>query len=144
MAPSCPPPKSLTSALLMVSNILKVASTEISGQQAFDYFNVFLAPFAKGLSEERVREGLRMFVLNLNQSLSSEGFPTEASLGLELIVPYFLAEKDAIGPGGSRTGHYEDFVEESRLIVSLLLELMSEDDEHKPIFNPSLIMKIRP
>ncbi len=144
MAPSCPPPKSLTSALLMVSTILKVASTEISGQQAFDYFNVFLAPFAKGLSEERVREGLRMFVLNLNQSFSSEGFPTEASLGLELIVPYFLAEKDAIGPGGSRTGHYEDFVEESRLIVSLLLELMSEDDEHKPIFNPSLIMKIRP
>ena len=144
MAPSCPPPKSLTSALLMVSNVLKVASTEISGQQAFDYFNIFLAPFAYGLSEKRIREDLRIFILNLNQSMSSGGFPTEASLGLELMVPNYLGEKDAIGPGGSRNGHYEDFVEESRLIVSLLLELMSEDDEHKPIFNPSLIMKIRP
>ena len=144
MAPSYPPPKNFTSALLMASNILKIASTEISGEQAFDYFNIFLAPFAHGLSEKKIREDLRMFVLNLNQPLSREGFPTEASLGLELIVPDFLGERDAIAPGGSKTGHYADFVEESRLIASILLEIMFEDDEHKPIFNPSLIMKIRP
>jgi anaerobic ribonucleoside-triphosphate reductase len=144
MAPSYPPPKNLTSALLMASNVLKIASTEISGEQAFDYFNIFLAPFAHGLSDERVREDLRMFVLNLNQSLSREGFPTEASLGLEFIVPSFLGERDAIGPDGRKTGHYEDFVEESRLMASILLEIMFEDDKHKPIFNPSLIMKIRP
>ncbi|MFQ6065372.1 MAG: anaerobic ribonucleoside-triphosphate reductase [Candidatus Bathyarchaeia archaeon] len=144
IVPSYPPPKNLTSALLMVSNVLKTTSTEISGEQAFDYFNIFLAPFAQGLSEKEIREDLRLFVLNLNQSLSSGGFPTEASLGLELIAPNFLEEKDAIGPDGRKTGHYADFVEESRLIASILLEVMFEDDEHKPIFNPSLIMKIRP
>ncbi|MFQ5758966.1 MAG: anaerobic ribonucleoside-triphosphate reductase [Candidatus Bathyarchaeia archaeon] len=144
MAPSYPPPKNLASALLMVSNILKIAATEISGEQAFDYFNIFLAPFANGLSEKRVREDLRMFVLNLNQSLSNEGFPIATSLGLEFIVPDFLGEKGAIGPDGRKTGRYEDFIEESRLIASILLETMFEDDKHKPIFNPSLIMKIRP
>ena len=144
MAPSYPPPKNLMSALLMASNIVKIASTEISGEQAFDYFNVFLAPFAEGLPEKKIREDLRMFVLNLNHPLSGRGFSIATSLGLEFIVPSFLGEKDAIGPGGRKAGHYEDFVEESRLIASLLLEILFEDGKHKPIFNPSLIMKIRP
>jgi len=142
--PSYLPPKSLESALLTASNILKIAATEISGEQALDFFNIFLAPFARGLPEERIREGLRLFVFDLNQSLSNEGFPVEASLGLEFLVPDFLEEKEAIGPSGRKMGCYGDFVEESRLIASLLLEMMFEDDKHKPIFNPSPIIKIRP
>jgi len=138
------PPKSLESALSTASNVLKTASTETSGEQAFDYFNVFLAPFAQGLSEERIRRSLRTFVFNLNQSLSNEGFPIGASLGLELVVPGFLEKKKTIGPCGKKTDHYGDFVEESRLIASLLLEVMFEDNKHKPVFNPSLIVKIRP
>ncbi len=138
------PPKSLESALSTVSNVLKITSTETSGEQAFDYFNVFLAPFAQGLSEERIRKSLRTFVFNLNQSLSNEGFPIGASLGLELVVPDFLEKKKTIGPGGKKVARYGDFVEESRLIASLLLEVMFEDNKHKPVFNPSLIVKIRP
>jgi ribonucleoside-triphosphate reductase len=144
MAPSYPPPKSFASALLMASNVLKIASTEISGEQSFDYFNIFLAPFAHGLSKERICEDLRMFVLNLNQSLLNRGFPVATSLGLEFMVPAFLTEEDAIGLGGSETGRYAEFVEESRLIASSLIDTLFGDDEHKPIFNPSLIMKIRP
>jgi len=142
--PSYLPPKSLESALLTASNVLKIAATEISGGQALDFFNIFLAPFAQGLPEERIRESLRFFVFDLNQSLSNEGFPVEASVGLEFVVPDFLEEKEAIGPSGRKVGCYRDFVEESRLIASLLLEVMFEDDKHKPIFNPSLIIKIRP
>jgi len=138
------PPKNLESALLTASNLLKIAATETSSEQALDFFNIFLAPFAKGLSEERIREGLRLFVFNLNQSLSNEGFPVATSLGLEFLVPGFLEEKEAVGPGGRKMGCYADFVEESRLLASLLLEVMFEDDKHKPVFNPSLIIKIRP
>ena len=138
------PPKSLEAALLTVANLLKIAATEISGEQALDFFNVFMAPFSQGLPEERIREGLRLFVFNLNQSLSNEGFPVGASLGLEFLVPSFLKEKEAIGPGGRKMGFYTDFVEESRRLASLLLEVMFEDDKHKPVFNPSLIIKIRP
>jgi anaerobic ribonucleoside-triphosphate reductase len=138
------PPKSLEAALLTAANLLKIAATEVSGEQALDFFNVFLAPFSQGLPEERIREGLRLFVFNLNQSLSTEGFPVGASLGLEFLVPAFLEEKEAIGPGGRKMGCYTDFVEESRRLASLLLEVMFEDDKHKPVFNPSLIIKIRP
>ncbi len=142
--PSYLPPKSLEAALLTASNLLKIAATEISGEQALDFFNIFLAPFAQGLPDERIREGLRLFVFNLNQSLSNGGFPVGTSLGLEFIVPNFLEEKEAIGPGGIKMGFYADFVEESRRLASLLLEVMFEDDKHKPVFNPSLIIKIRP
>ncbi len=139
--PSYLPPKSLKSALLTASNLLKIATKEISGEQALDFFNVFMAPFVEGLSEEKIREGLRFFLINLNQFLSEEGFPVRTSLGLEVFVPDFLEETEAIGPGGKKIGHYGDFVEESHLLASLLFETI---DEHKPILNPSLIVKLRP
>jgi len=138
------PSKSLEAAFLTASNVLKMAATEISGEQALDFFNIFLAPFTQGLQEERIKEGLRLFISNLNQSSSNEGFPAGTSLGLEFLVPDFLEEKEAIGPGGRKMGFYADFVEESLRLASLLLEVMFEDDKHKPVFNPSLIIKIRP
>ncbi len=141
--PSYLPPKSLEAALLTASNILKIAATEVSGEQTLDFFNVFLAPFTQGLSEERVREGLRLFVSNLNQSFSNGG-SVGASLGLELFIPDFLKEKEAIGPEGKTVGRYGDFVEESQRLASLILEVIFEDDKHKPVFNPRLIIKIRP
>ena len=142
--PSYSPPKSFEAALLTASNLLETATTEISGEQALDFFNVFLAPFSQDLPEERVREGLRLFVFSLNQSVSNVNLPVQASLGLEFLVPDFLREKEAIGLGGKKVGCYEDFVEESRRLASLLLEIMFEDDKHKPVFNPSLIVKLRP
>jgi len=144
IGPAYPPPKSFESALLTASNLLKLATTEISGEQALDFFNVFIAPFAQDLRAERIREGLRFFIWNLNQFLSDKGLPPEASLGIELVVPEFLEKKKAIGPGGKDTGTYADFSKETRLIASLLLEVMFEDSKHKPVFNPSLIIKLRP
>jgi len=141
--PSYFPPKSLEAALLTASNVLKIAATETSGEQTLDFFNIFLAPFIQGLSEERIREGLRLFVSNLNHPLSN-GNSVCASLGIEFVVPDFLKEKDAIGPEGKTVGHYGDFAEESRRLASLIIEVMLQDDKHKPVFNPRLILKIRP
>jgi len=140
---SSPPPRNLETALLTVSNILKIAATEVSGEQAIDFFNVFLAPFVKGFSPAEVKEKLRLFFFNLNQSVSREGFPISTSLGIELTIPDFLEKKEAIGPDGKVVGRYLDFVEESRLIASTLLDLMA-DNGNGPIFNPSLIIKLRP
>lgn len=143
-AASSDPPKSLEAALQTVSNLLKVAVTEVSGEQLLDYFNVFLAPFVRGIETDRVKENLRLFCLNLNQFLSNASSPLQASVGLELIVPKFLVEKDAIGPSGSRVGSYKDFAVESRLIASLLLDVMLEESQQKPVLQPSIIVKIRP
>jgi len=142
--PLYPPPKNLQSALLTASNIIKIASTEVISEQALDYFNIFLAPFTQNLSHDQIKESLRLFISNLNQSISNSGAPLKTSVGLELVIPTFLGKKVAVGPNGKTVGTYADFVEESRLIASLLLELILEDEKHRPLFNPSLIIKIRP
>ncbi len=143
LEPSYLPPKSVEASMLTASNVLKIAATEASGEQSLDFFNVFLAPFTQNLSEERIREGLRLFISNLNHPLSN-GSSIGASLGIELVVPDFLKNKEAVGAEGKTVGLYEDYVEESRRLASLLFEVMLQDDKYKPIFNPRLIVKIRP
>jgi len=141
---SYPPPKNIESALLTAHNILQIGATEICGEQAFDYFNIFLAPFAQGLAEERIGDALRTFLFNLNRTSMNRGFPGGASIGLELILPDFLNEEAAIGSGGEMKGCYADFADEAKLITSLIMEIMSEEDTHGPLFSPSLIVKVRP
>ena len=141
--PSYSPPKSLEAALITASNVLKIADVETSGEQTIDFFNIFLAPFSQNLSEERVREALKLFVINLSHPLSC-GSSVGVSLGVEFVVPEFLKEKEAIGPEGKVVGCYGDFADESRRLASLIIEVMFADDRNKPVFNPRLIIKIRP
>lgn len=134
-----PPPKNMESALTTIANLVRLGSTEIINEQCLDYFNVFLAPFAKGLSITELKEKLKVFLISLNQIFDREGRIPKISLGIELTVPEFLSQQKAVGG----EGFYADYVEESSLVAFALLELISELNEQKPIFNPSPIIKIR-
>jgi len=140
---SSPPPKSIEAAFSTISNILRIAAAEVSGEQLLDYFNVFLAPFIRGVETDRIRENLRLFVFNLNQALASPDSALAVSVGLELAVPSFLKEKEAIGPGGKKEGFYSDYTDESRSLASILLETVLDENKQKPVFQPSLIVKMR-
>ncbi len=141
---SYPPPKSFKAALLAVSNLLRIVGTEVAGEQALDYFNVFLAPFIRGVETDKIREDLRLFLFDLNHFLTSDGTPLNVSLGLEFVTPSFIQEKKAVGKDAKTEGSYADFTDESRLLLSLLLEVMREESRSNPVFNPSFILKIRP
>jgi len=141
---SYPPPKSFAAALSAVSHLLRVASTEVMNEQALDYFNVFLAPFIVGVETDKIREDLRLFLLDLNHSLAADGTSLNASFGLEFTIPNFIQEKKAIGQNANTVGSYADFTDESRRLLSLLLEVMREESQSRPIFNPSFVLKIRP
>jgi ribonucleoside-triphosphate reductase len=104
--------------------------------QTVDYFNIFLAPFVKGTQPSEVKEALQLFTAGLAQHM-------HVSLGLELTVPDFLAEKQAVGPDGKHVGTYADFTEQVQLLASLLLEVLAEEGVRKPLTNPELILKIR-
>jgi anaerobic ribonucleoside-triphosphate reductase len=140
---SSPPPKSLEAALATITNLLKLVGNEVSSEQLLDYFNVFLAPFVRGVEANRTRDKLRLFVINLNQTLTSFGKALPTSLGLELIVPDFLKEEKALGPDGKRMGLYADYSEEIPLLASLILEIVLEESKQRPLFQPSLIVKLR-
>jgi ribonucleoside-triphosphate reductase len=135
--PSYPPPKNLESALFIAFNVLLHSIKEVSETQTLDYFNVFLAPFAKDSKPAEIKEALRLFIYNINQHVNT-------SLSLELTIPDFVAEKPAFGPSGKIVGNYRDFSEESQLLSSLLLEIFAEETTLKPLFNPKIILKIRP
>jgi len=132
---SMEPPSDFESALSIIFNMLLHGSKETNRNQICNYFNVFLAPFAKGAEAERIKENLRLFILNLNQH-------TEATLVLELSIPKLTLEKEAIGPLGKITGKYGDFLEESQKLASIVLDLFLEENIKKPLFNPKLVIKI--
>jgi ribonucleoside-triphosphate reductase len=136
LQPSYSPPRNLESALSIAFNVLLHSVKEIDGTQTIDYFNVFLAPFIKGMDSSEIKEALRLFIANVNQHVS-------ASLGLELTIPDFIADKPAFGPFGKHAGKYADFLEESQILASLIFEIFAEESARKPLFNPKIIVKIR-
>ena len=132
---SMEPPSGFESALAIAFNVLLHASKETNRTQTCNYFNVFLAPFAKGAETASIKENIRLFVLNLNQHV-------EASLVLEITVPKLTAEKEAIGLNGKIVGKYGDFAQESKLLASIILEVFAEESTKKPLLNPKLVIKI--
>ena len=132
---SIEPPRNFESALSLVFSILLNAGKEIDDMQTCDYFNVFLAPFVKSADLESIKESLRLFLININQH-------TKTTLGLELSVPKFMEGKAAIGPKGKVCGNYRDFAIESRLLASLIIEVLAEESISTPLFNLSLVLKI--
>lgn len=141
---SFPPPKTLKSALILTSNIIKNFTTEISEEQTINFFNIFLAPYTKNLPTEKIKENLNTFLNNLNQSITTRGQLPQLTIGLELLTPEFLIKKEAIGPHGKTTDTYANFTEESQKITSILLDLILEKNRKNPFFNPKLIINMRP
>lgn len=133
-----PPPKTLEAAMLATANLVNLAAAETSGEQTLNYFNTFLAPYAQGLAKNEIKESLRLFIHTLNLAAA------ETSLGIELLIPQFLEEQKAVGPEGKAVGTYGDYAEESRLLATLLFEVLAEGYAGKPVFNPSVIVKLRP
>jgi ribonucleoside-triphosphate reductase (formate) len=129
------PPATLDTALSTAFNVLLLAKQEVNENQTIDHFNVFLAPYAKGVERQRVKEALRLFIMEVNQHAN-------AALGFELALPKYLAEKPAIGPNGKQAGTYADFAQEAQLLAALTLEVYAEESTAKPILNPKLIIKV--
>jgi anaerobic ribonucleoside-triphosphate reductase len=129
------PPSNFKCALSVAFNVLLHSSKETNRTQTLNYFNVFLAPFVRGIEVGKIKENLRLFILNLNQH-------ADATLGLELSIPKLTAEKEAVGPQGKVSGKYDDYTYESQLLASLIIDVFSEEGSPKPLLNPKLVIKI--
>ncbi|TLN02290.1 hypothetical protein FDZ71_13165, partial [bacterium] len=56
------PPQSFNAALAMIQNVYRLGIAEISGEQSFDLFNIFLAPYVEDTPEDAVSESLGLFL----------------------------------------------------------------------------------
>ncbi|MCL2643446.1 MAG: hypothetical protein FWD52_08080 [Candidatus Bathyarchaeota archaeon] len=132
---SLEPPKNFNSALLIALNVLLHSAHEVSHQQIFSYFNIFMAPYITEIDPDTIKEALLFFILNINPH-------TQTTLELDLSIPKPLAEKQAIGPNGQLCGKYGNYTKEAHLIADLTLQIYSEITTIKPLMNPKIIIKI--
>jgi ribonucleoside-triphosphate reductase len=61
---------------------------------------------------------------------------------LELTIPDFVARL-RFKASGMPAGVYGDYVDESQLLASLVVEALAEQSEPKPLLNPKIIIKLR-
>lgn len=139
LTPAHSSPRSLRGALYTINSLLNHASSSVSNSQSVDFFNIFLAPYSKGLPNSEVKGALRDFLFSLNPSYGRTG--VTAAINVELEVPQFM-ENLTCGQGGS--GVYGDYYSESLRLLELLLDAASEPDGvNKPLLNPAIFIKIR-
>ena len=135
LAPASSPPETFSEALELTIGIIEAFSGEVSEGQTLEYFNIFLAPYLKGITSERARTLIEFF-------LYVAGFKAGAqtiSLGLEASVPEHLQKVQV--PGRSET--YGDFADEALKILHLLVEAKLKLAKCKPPLNLCPILKIR-
>ncbi len=140
--PGSQPPSSLEAALGTVQKLIGVGGGEISGEQTFDHFNFYLAPFIKGVAGQRIQESIKLFLSSLNWDAFSNVLPTRVCLGIDRQVPPHLRNQPAIGPNGRREGVYEDFAREAEEVFRTIVDTSLEISRESPLVNPAIIVKL--
>ncbi|WP_456472237.1 anaerobic ribonucleoside-triphosphate reductase [Methanocaldococcus sp.] len=131
-------------AIQHAAKVMMAAQTNMAGGQSIDEFNVWLSPYMRGLSYEKIKQLMQMFIYELNQMYVSRGGQVIfSSINVELEIPDYLKDKPAIVAGEER-GCYGDYEEEALLIVEALVDVMLEGDATgKPFLFPNFIIKLR-
>ncbi|PCN50194.1 hypothetical protein B6U99_05775 [Candidatus Geothermarchaeota archaeon ex4572_27] len=123
-------------ALKALSTALMAYESHVAREQELGFFNVMLAPYARGLKLEEVKEELRSFISELNWRLLSARLKgCVPSISLELCVPKVVASMEA--PLG---GVYADYEEEAMAIAEALIELLGEGRVYSA---PQVVVKVR-
>ncbi|MGN1363167.1 MAG: anaerobic ribonucleoside-triphosphate reductase [Methanobrevibacter sp.] len=138
-------PSHMETLMNHTGEIMLAAQQNMSGGQAMSFWNVFVAPFARGRSYEEIKQAVQMLIYNLNMAYAARGSQVPfTSMQLEFGVPKFLEDVTAYGPGGKVVGTYGDFEEETRLIQRAFTEnLYQGDKDGKPHLFPNTIYTLR-
>ncbi len=139
-----PIPDTLEAALGLVNQVIAVGGPEASGEQTFDSFNIFLAPFAHGMKNENITRVLYYFFTSILREMPPRNPQASISIAIELTIPEFLAQEEAIGPNGKTSGKYRDFSEEALLIAEATIEAFRRISSARPPVTPHLLVKVRP
>ena len=142
--PGTPIPDSLESALGLLGQLLATTAMEVSGEQTVEFFNVFLAPYARGRKIDETTRALYGFLSSIRREKPSGSAQAGISFAVELTIPESLGKEEAIGPTGKRWGRYGEFVEESIQLAESTIEAFRLISLTKPPVSPRLLVKIRP
>ncbi len=134
-------------AILHAAKALAAAQTNWAGGQGYDFFNVWLAPFVRGMSYERMKQLAQMFVYEMSQMYVARGGQTVfSSIALECAVPKIIWDVPAVLPGGrvSESETYVDYFDEANAFFNAILDVyMGGDYLGKPFNFPKCEVKLR-
>jgi anaerobic ribonucleoside-triphosphate reductase len=134
-------------AVLHAAKALAAAQTNWAGGQGYDFFNVWLAPFVRGLPYERIKQLAQMYVYEMSQMYVARGGQTVfSSIALECAVPKIIWDVPAVLPGGtvSESVTYGDFYDEANMTFNAFLDVyMKGDYVGKPFNFPKCEVKLR-
>jgi ribonucleoside-triphosphate reductase len=138
-------PKHIGTLMNHTGEIMLAAQQNMSGGQSMSLWNVFVAPFAAGLSYDEIKQAVQMLIYNLNMAYAARGSQVPfTSMNMEFTVPDFLKDETAYGPGGKAVGVYGDFEEETRALERAFTEeLLKGDSDGKPHLFPNTIYTLR-
>jgi ribonucleoside-triphosphate reductase len=135
-------PKTFQGALYAIGSLLSSNSNCVSNSQSLGFFNIFLAPYIKGLKGNDIRSILKDFLYELNTKFNGMLGSTIA-FNVELEIPEFLESIKCIGPDGT-SSIYGDYYEGSLRLLEALLDILKEPDgAAKPLLTPAVFIKIR-
>lgn len=139
------PAKNLMTFVNQAGEVLLAQQQNLSGGVGLPLANIFMAPFAEGLSYDEIKQTQQMFIYNINNAYVDRGSQVPfSSVGLEMGVPKFLENETAYGKGGKKVGVYGDFFEEAQKIQRAFTDVMKEGDyTNKAHIFPNTLYSLR-
>lgn len=140
------PAKHLSVLLNHALQALQVNSQQTTGGSGFADFSVKIAPFVKDMPYSEIKQNMQNFFYNSSMILISKAQVVFSSIGVDIAIPDYMKEMDAIGPGGIVVGKYKDFEKENDAVVQAILEVMEEGWGEKanptPFLFPNVIFNL--
>jgi len=135
------PAKHLDTALSHALNVINIVQSLMAGGQSIPMFNVWIAPFCKGLSDKEIKQCIQQFMFQLNQISPSRGLqPAFTSLNFEFEIPDFMKHKKV----KYKEGKFGDYEKELKRFTKIFLEVLNEGDANgKPFLFPNVIFYVR-
>lgn len=140
--PAAGPAKKGLTAVLHSVKALIAHSPYFSSDQSLNLFNVWMAPYLKGLEEREIAQLAQTFLYEITQSqIGCENNPMQVDIGLEHGVPDNLLDTPAVIPGGVRDGStYRDFEDEAKAFSKAVLEVYLKGDINRDAFKNSRVI----
>ena len=133
-------------AILHTAKILASAQTNFAGGEGFYNFLVFLAPYMRGLSYERVKQLMQMMFFEYTQAYVARGGQLVFSnIQVQPGVPELWRNIPIVARGRVGPDVYGDYEDEVRLLFKALYEIAYKGDYWGKPFNfPKLENAISP
>lgn len=140
------PAKKAEVAFLHSVKVLASAQVNCAGGQGYNWYNIILAPYVRGLDYKRIKQLCQMTCFELSQMFIARGGQTIfSSIDLEPDVPKVLLDIPAVQPGGivQDSVTYADYQEEALQLFRAFTETFAGGDYYGKPFNfPKFEVKI--